>query len=72
MYPENDKRGRAQWNYNGYIVLDIYQKPDDHMHALSNCIIKLVTNCNVSHHNTKETLKLIFLQHGFKNHEARD
>ena len=48
----------------------VCQKPYEQIHLVSTHIKELVSNCKLTNTHTKETLKIISLQHAIKYHEA--
>ena len=51
---------------------DLRQQPNEQIHALNTRITTLVNNCKVQDSKTKETIKLMLLQHAVRFHQARD
>ena len=60
------------WQYRDDIMSNIRQHPDEQVHALNTRITELVNNCQFTHQETTETVKIMVLQHAIKYHEARD
>ena len=56
------------WHYHNELVLDLQQRPDEPIHSLNTCIIQPINNWQFSNSNTKETFKIIILQHAVKYH----
>ena len=50
----------------------MHQRPDEGIHALNTYITFLVNQCKFPDQNTKETLKVLVLQHAVCCHEAWD
>ena len=60
------------WHYCDEILSELSQLPDEGIHSLNTCITTLVNKSKFTHEDTRETLKIIILQHVVKYHEARD
>ena len=60
------------WHFRDEVMSDFRQQPEEQIHALNTRITTLVNNCAFQDHQTKETIKLMLLQHAVKYHEARD
>ena len=51
------------WHYSNEILSDLRQTTDQGIQALSNCITTLINNAKFTHPATKETFKIMLLQH---------
>ena len=60
------------WAYRDELMSNIWQQPDNGIHALSQCICDLVTKSKFDHQQTQEMFKIMILQHAVCYHEARD
>ena len=66
MHPGNIKRGIPLLALYGWDCFRCLSQARWPIHTPSNHIMKLVTSCKFTNNNSKETLKLILLQHTFK------
>ena len=60
------------WAYRDVLMSDLWQLPDEGIHALVQCICDLITKSKFGNAQTIETIKIMILQHAVKYHEARD
>ena len=60
------------WHFRDEVMSDFRQHLEEQMHALNTRITTLVNNCAFQDHQTKETIKLMLLQHAVKYHKACD
>ena len=60
------------WHFRDEPLSDFRQEPNKDIHTLNTTITTLINNCKFTHSPTKETLKIMFLAHAVKYHEARD
>ena len=60
------------WHFSNEVMSDFCQQANEQIHALNTRITTLVNNCGFQDHQTKETIKLMLLQHAVKFHDARD
>ena len=60
------------WHFRDEVMSDFRQQLEEQIHALNTRITTLVNNCAFQDHQTKETIKLMLLQHAVKYHKARD
>ena len=60
------------WHYYDKILSDLYQLPEEGTHLLNTHITTLVNKCRFSNEETKETIKVMLLQHALKYHEETD
>ena len=60
------------WAHRDELVSDIRQQPGEGIHAPSQCISNLVTQCRFTHPETQEMLKIMVLQCAVRYHEGRD
>ena len=60
------------WHFRHEVMTDFRQQPEEQIHALNTRITTLVNNCAFQDQQTKDTIKLMLLQHAVKYHEARD
>ena len=67
----NIKADKHFLHYCNELVLDLQQKSDEPIHSLNTNIIQLINTCQFSNNDTKETFKLIILEHTVKNHHTR-
>ena len=69
MTIKSEKHFWAHWVE---LLSNVRQLPSEGIHALSQCICNLITQCKFPHAKTQEMLKLMVLQHVVQYHEARD
>ena len=60
------------WHFRDEVMSDFRQQPEEQIHALNTRITTLVNNCDFQDQQTKDTIKLMLLQHAVKYHEACD
>ena len=60
------------WAYRDGLILDVRQQPSNRIHALSQCISNLITQCRFTHPKTQEMLKIMVFQYAVWYHEAGD
>ena len=60
------------WHYCDEILSDLYHLPDEGIHSLNTHITSLVNKCKFTTKETKETIKVMLLQHAVKYHEVGD
>ena len=60
------------WHFRDEVMSDFRQQLEEQIHALNTKITTLVNNCAFQDQQTKETIKLMLLQHAVKYHEACD
>ena len=63
---------RNTWYYRDKILSNFRQQHEEGIHFLSTCIITLINNSKFTHQETKETLKIMLLQHAFRYHKAHN
>ena len=51
------------WHFQDKLLLDVTQLLDEGIHALSTRMTSLVNNCKFPNKETKETMKIMLLQH---------
>ena len=66
------QRRRAFWHFRDEVMSDFRQQPEEQIHAPNTRITTLVNNCAFQDQQTKDTIKLMLLQHAVKYHEACD
>ena len=66
------KKDEHFWHFRDEVMSDFRQQLEEQIHALNTRITTLVNNCAFQDHQTKETIKLMLLQHAVKYHKARD
>ena len=59
-------------NYSDEILSELCQLPDEGIHSLNTSITTLVKKCRFTNEETRETIKVMLLQHTVKNHKVRD
>ena len=60
------------WHFRDEVMSDFRQQPEEQIHALNTRITTLVNNCAFQDQQTKDTIKLMLLQHAVKYHKACD
>ena len=60
------------WYFREEVMSDFFQQPNEQVHASSNRITTLVTNCKFQDHQPKERIKTMLLLHSIKYHKAKD
>ena len=60
------------WHFRDEVMSDFRQQLEEQIHALNTRITTLVNSCAFQDHLTKETIKLMLLQHAVKYYEAHD
>ena len=60
------------WHFRAEVMSNFIQQPNEQIHALNTRITMSVNNCKSKDHQTKETIKLMLLQHAVRFHKARD
>ena len=60
------------WHYHNQILCDLWQLPGEGIHALNTHITTLINNSKFTCTQTKETPKIMPLQHAVKYHEAHN
>ena len=60
------------WAHRDELLSNVRQQPNEGLHALSQCMCNLVTKCRFPHAQTKDMLKIMFLQHKVHFHEVTD
>ena len=58
------------WYFRDEVMSDFRQQPNEQIYALNTRITTLVNNCKFQDHQTKESIKLMLLQHAIRFHEA--
>ena len=60
------------WYFRDEGMDDVWQQPNEQIHALNTRITTLVNNCRFQDQKTTDTIKLMLLQHAVRFHEAKD
>ena len=60
------------WHFRDEVMSDFRQQLEEQIHALNTRITTLVNKCAFQDQQTKDTIKLMLLQHAVKYHKARD
>ena len=60
------------WHFRDEVMSDFRQQPEEQIHALNTKITTLVNICAFQDQHTKDTIKLMLLQHAVKYHKAHD
>ena len=60
------------WHYRDEVLSDIRQQLEEQVHALNNRITTLINSCSFQDPQTTETIKIMFLQHAIRYHEAHN
>ena len=59
------------WYFCNEILSDLHQLPDEGIHSLSTQINTLISKCTFTSEETRESIKIMLLQHAVKYHKAR-